>query len=427
MLISLGSILFVCAFAADSPRPIELRDILGWKRIQSEAVSSDGQWFAYRLSPNEGDSEVVVKNLRDSKETKYPAGEAPVPNFFGPEPPAPPPPALVFSDDGKWLAITVHPSAKETKRLKKEKKPLYDNATLVELATGKKTEFEKVRRFAFSGKRSAWVALHMPANYEEGKSYPTIVFIYEKLSQRLNSYDVPSASGFNPSVYTSNGYAVLMPDITYKVDDPGMSAVWCVLPAVKAAIATGIVDGEHIGIHGHSWGGYQTAFLITQTDAFAAAVADAPLTDMVSMYSSIYWNSGWANQPIFESDQGRFSAGYWDNRVAYIRNSPVYHARNVKTPLLILHNDKDGAVDWTQGIEYFNTLRRLHKPVVLLQYKGENHGLRVPANQKDYTVRMREFFDHYLKDTPAPKWLVDGIPLLKVKEELDERVMAKKP
>ncbi|GAI09707.1 unnamed protein product, partial [marine sediment metagenome] len=181
------------------------------------------------------------------------------------------------------------------------------------------------------------------------------------------------------------------------------------------------VDKDRIGIHGHSWGGYQSSFLVTQTDIFKACVTGAPLTNMISMYSSIYWNSGSANQPIFESSQGRFKGGYWENIEAYTRNSPVYYARNVKTPLIILHNDKDGAVDWNQGIEYFNTLRRLGKPVVMLQYKGENHGLRKPANQKDYTIRMREFFDHHLMGKPAPKWLQEGISHLKLEEHIKER------
>jgi dipeptidyl aminopeptidase/acylaminoacyl peptidase len=213
-----------------------------------------------------------------------------------------------------------------------------------------------------------------------------------------------------------------MPDIKYKVNDPGMSAVWCVLPALEAAVKTGVVDRAHVGLQGHSWGGYQTAFLITQTDAFKAAVAGAPLTDLVSMYSSMYWNTGSANQPIFESSQGRFTSGYWDNLEAFIRNSPVFHAKNVKTPLMLLHNDKDGAVDFTQGIEYFNTLRRLDKPVVMLQYKGENHGLAKTANMRDYSVRMREFFDHHLMGKPAPVWLKDGVPHLKLDEHLTERL-----
>lgn len=268
-------------------------------------------------------------------------------------------------------------------------------------------------------------ALFLPANYEKGKSYPTIVYIYEKVSQGLNRYYAPSARGFNKTVYTSRGYAVLMPDIVYKVNDPGMSSVWCVLPAIKAAIATGVVDKDSIGIHGHSWGGYQSSFLVTQTDIFKACVTGAPLTNMISMYSSIYWNSGSANQPIFESSQGRFTGGYWENIEAYTRNSPVYYAKNVKTPLIILHNDKDGAVDWNQGIEYFNTLRRLGKSVIMLQYKGENHGLRKPANQKDYYTRMREFFDHHLRGKPAPKWLTEGISHLKLKDHI-KKVTEKK-
>jgi dipeptidyl aminopeptidase/acylaminoacyl peptidase len=262
-------------------------------------------------------------------------------------------------------------------------------------------------------------ALYLPANYDEHKRYPTIVYIYEKLSGRLNAYHQPGIGGFNKSYYTSHGYAVLMPDIVYEVNDPGRSAVGCVLAALEAAISTGVVDRERVALHGHSWGGYQTAFIITQTDAFKAAVAGAPLTDLISMYSSIYWNTGWTNQPIFESSQGRFTGGYWENLDAYVRNSPVFFAQNVKTPLLLLHNDKDGAVDWNQGIEYFNTLRRLRKPVIMLQYKGENHGLAKPANQKDYMVRMREFFDYYLLDKEPRKWLKEGVPHLKMEEHLD--------
>ena len=263
--------------------------------------------------------------------------------------------------------------------------------------------------------------LYLPANYEAGKSYPTIVYIYEKLSQATNSYPQPGYNGFSISSYTSNGYAVFTPDIVYKINDPGMSAVWCVVPAVKAAIATGVVDAKRVGIHGHSWGGYQTAFLVTQTKIFAAAIAGAPLTDMIAMYNAVYWNTGSANQPIFESSQGRFTGSPQDNMEAYVRNSPVYHAKNVTTPLIILHNDKDGAVDWTQGIEYFNTLRRLGKPVVMLQYKGENHGLRKPENLKDYTMRMKDFFEYRLSDKEPPKWLIEGVPLLKMKDHLEER------
>ncbi|MFC3196131.1 alpha/beta hydrolase family protein [Parapedobacter deserti] len=266
-------------------------------------------------------------------------------------------------------------------------------------------------------------ALYLPAGYEEGKQYPTITYIYERLTQGLNNYAMPAfpGGGFNRAVYTSNGYAVLMPDIKYRLNDPGMSAVACVIPAVNAAIATGIVDSSNVAIHGHSWGGYQTSFLITQTNIFKAAAAGAPLTNMISMYSLIYWNSGSTNQPIFEASQGRLSPGYWDNWEAFTRNSPIYYIKQVQTPLLLLHNDKDGAVDYTQGIEYYNGLRRLNKPVVMITYKGENHGIAKDPNKKDYAVRMLEFFDHHLKAEPAPDWWARGIDLMDMEKHLEDR------
>jgi dipeptidyl aminopeptidase/acylaminoacyl peptidase len=270
-------------------------------------------------------------------------------------------------------------------------------------------------------------ALFLPAGYEKGKTYPTIVNIYEKMSQQANQFGNPTANGFNRSLYTSNGYAVLLPDITYRVNDPGMSAVWCVLPALKAALATGVIDPKRVGLTGHSWGGYQTSFLVTQTDMFAAAVAGAPLTNMISMYSLIYKNTGGGNGAIFEASQGRFKGGYWDNWEAYYRNSPVFFAKNVKTPLMILHNDRDGAVDFTQGVEYYNTLRRLQKPVIMLEYIGENHNLRKPSNQRDYTVRMMEYFDHHLKGKAAPDWMTKGVPRLKMEDHLKERAKPTPP
>lgn len=265
-------------------------------------------------------------------------------------------------------------------------------------------------------------SLTLPANYEPGKKYPTIVYIYEKLSQNMNNYAMPSVRGFNLSYYTSNGYAVLQPDIVYEIDNPGMSAVWSVLPALKAAVDTGIVDEERVGLHGHSWGGYQSSFLATQTNAFKAIVTGAPLTNMISMYGANYWNSGVANGAIFEDMQGRFSSHYLDVPEAYTRNSPVLFADKVQTPMVILHNDKDGAVDWNQGVEYYNILRRLGKEVVMLQYVGENHGVVNAANRKDYTVRMKEFFDHYLKGEQAPDWWQEGVPYLDMDEHVEERV-----
>ncbi len=265
-------------------------------------------------------------------------------------------------------------------------------------------------------------ALYLPANYEPGKQYPMLVTIYEKRSQGKNVFVSPNETRApDPTLYTNRGYIVFDPDIVYKVNDPGMSAVWCLVPAVKAAIATGMVDAKHVGLWGHSWGGYQTAFMVTQTDIFAAAIAGAPLTNMVSMYASIYWNTGGSDAAIFESSQGRFKGNFLENQEAYLRNSPVFHADKVHTPLMILQNDKDGAVDFNQGVTYYNTLRQLGKEVIFLEYVGENHGLARPVNQKDYAIRMGEYFDHYLKGAPAPEWLKNGIPRLKMEEHLQAR------
>jgi dienelactone hydrolase len=265
-------------------------------------------------------------------------------------------------------------------------------------------------------------ALYLPANYQPGKKYPMLVTIYEKRSQNMRSFVSPTDTRApDPSLYTSRGYVVFDPDIVYRVNDPGMSAVWSVVPAVKAAIATGIVDPAKVGLWGHSWGGYQTAFLVTQTNIFKAAIAGAPLTDLVSMYSSVYWNTGGTNQAIFESSQGRFAGNFIDNYDAYIRNSPAFHAKNVKTPLIILHNDKDGAVDFNQGITYFNTLRQLGKDVILLEYQGENHGLSRPANQRDYATRMGEWFDYHLTGAPPADWIIKGVPRIKMAEHLAAR------
>jgi dipeptidyl aminopeptidase/acylaminoacyl peptidase len=273
-----------------------------------------------------------------------------------------------------------------------------------------------------NGGREMQGALFLPAGYEEGKAYPTLTYIYERLSQGFHVYAQPNATRYaNPSVYTARGYAYFMPDISYQLDDPGRSAVWCVVPAVKAAIATGIVDSANVGLQGHSWGGYQTSFITTQTDIFKTGIAGAPLTDMVSMFSSVYWNTGSANQPIFISSQGRFKSGYAQNPDAYLRNSPNRFAQQVNVPLMLLHNDRDGAVDFNQGITYYNTLRELGKEVVLLEYVGENHGLSRPTNQKDYAVRMMEWFDHFLRGEPAPDWLKEGVPRLKMEEHLRSR------
>ncbi|HEV7621694.1 MAG TPA: prolyl oligopeptidase family serine peptidase, partial [Flavisolibacter sp.] len=264
-------------------------------------------------------------------------------------------------------------------------------------------------------------ALFYPANYEPGKRYPMIVYIYETLSNTVHSYFTPSQrSPYNTANFTTSGYFVFRPDIVYEINDPGMSAVNCVVPAVEEVLKTGMIDKDKVGLMGHSWGAYQTSFIITQTNIFKAASAGAPLTNLISMSNSIYWNSGTPDSKIFETSQGRFDGPWYDRMEEHMRNSPMYQARNINTPLLVAFGDKDGAVDWHQGIEMYSTMRRMQKPYIMLVYADENHGLVKKENQIDYQRRQKEFFDHYLLGKPAEKWITEGIPMQeKIKQKAE--------
>jgi len=261
-------------------------------------------------------------------------------------------------------------------------------------------------------------ALYYPANYEEGKKYPMIVYIYEIRSTGVHRYVSPSdKSAYNTTNFTTDGFFIFQPDIIYKTNHPGESAVDCVVPAVEEMLKTGMIDKDKIGIMGHSWGAYQTSFIITQTDLFSAAVAGAPLIDMISMYNEVYWNSGSPNQNIFETSQGRLREPWWNLMDEYMDNSPMFNADKITTPLLVAFGNKDGAVDWHQGIEMFTTMRRMEKPYIMLVYEGENHGLRKKENMKDYCSKTREFFEHHLLGKDAEPWIVKGKTFMQKKKE----------
>ncbi len=263
-------------------------------------------------------------------------------------------------------------------------------------------------------------SLFYPANYEKGKKYPMIVYIYEILSTGVHRYVSPSPkSAYNTTNYTTDGFFVYQPDIVYKTNHPGESAVECVVPAVEKVIETGMIDKDKIALMGHSWGAYQTSFIITQTDLFAAAIAGAPLINMISMYNEIYWNSGSPNQRIFETSQGRLREPWWNLMEEYMDNSPMFNAANITTPLLVTFGNQDGAVDWHQGIEMFTTMRRMEKPFIMLVYEGENHGLRKDENMLDYSMKVKQFIDHYLLGKPAEKWIKEGRTFTEKKEEED--------
>ena len=265
--------------------------------------------------------------------------------------------------------------------------------------------------------------LTYPANYQKGQKYPMIVYIYEDRSQDLHRYYAPTEKHpYNPSVYSAEGYFVFQPDIVYRPQEPGISAVECVVPAVEKVLKSGMIDKDRVGLVGHSWGAYQTSFIVTQTDLFAAGIAGAPLTNMMSMAVSVYWNSGQTNAWIFSESQGRMDKPFWRDVDNYVRNSPIHGLDNLKTPLLMAFGDKDGAVDWGQGVQMYNAARWAGKEdVVMLVYPGENHSLAKEENQVDYHHRVLEWFEHYLKKEEAKKWITEGKSFLDRQKELEEK------
>jgi dipeptidyl aminopeptidase/acylaminoacyl peptidase len=256
-------------------------------------------------------------------------------------------------------------------------------------------------------------ALYKPENFDATKKYPMMVYIYERLTQNVNHFVNPApGTSINISYYVSNGYLVLTPDIVYTTGYPGQSALKCVLPAIQAVVDRGVVDETAIGIQGHSWGGYQIAYMVTQTNRFRAVEAGAPVADMISAYDGIRWGTGITRQFQYERTQSRIGGSIWQYPTRFIENSPIFWADRVQTPVLILQNDGDTAVPWYQGIEFFLALRRLGKEVYLFNYNGQPHGLQNRADQKDYAIRMQQYFDHYLKGAPAPAWMTKGVPYL---------------
>jgi dipeptidyl aminopeptidase/acylaminoacyl peptidase len=260
-----------------------------------------------------------------------------------------------------------------------------------------------------------------PENFDPKKKYPMIVYIYEKLSQGLHQFRNPGpGTSINPTYYVSNGYLVYMPDIVYTIGYPGQSALKCVLPGIQAVVDKGYVNENAIGIQGHSWGGYQIAYMVTQTNRFKAAAPGALVANMTSAYSGIRWGTGLPRQFQYERAQSRIGGSLWEYPLRFLDNSPIFRADRVETPLLMIHNDEDDAVPWYQGIEYFLALRRLGKEAYMFSYNGEKHGLRKRINQKDYTRRLQEFFDHFLKGAPAPEWMEKGIPYLQREKEKEK-------
>ena len=257
--------------------------------------------------------------------------------------------------------------------------------------------------------------LYKPEKFDPTQKYPMIIYYYERYSDKLNTHYVPnpSRSTVNFPYYNSNGYLVFVPDITYSTGHPGKDAYNAIMSGALELMKRPYVDASNMGLQGQSWGGYQTAFMVTQTGMFKAAMAGAPVSNMTSAYGGIRWESGVVREFQYEHGQSRIGGNLWEKRDLYIENSPIFFADRITTPLLIMSNDTDGAVPWYQGIELFTAMRRLGKPAWLMVYNGEEHNLTKRPNRQDLSIRMSQFFDHYLKGAPEPKWMKEGIPAIK--------------
>ncbi len=261
--------------------------------------------------------------------------------------------------------------------------------------------------------------LYKPEDFNPEKKYPVIIYFYEKSSNTLHRYSqpAPSRSTVNIPYFVSNGYIVFVPDIYYFDGHPGQSAMRSIMPGVEMLEKFPWIDGENMAIQGQSWGGYQVAYMITQTNKFKAAGSGAPVANMTSAYGGVRWGSGITRQFQYEQTQSRIGKDLWSGFDLYVENSPLFFLPNVTTPVLIMHNDQDGAVPWYQGIELFAGLKRLGKVAWLLQYNNEEHNLEELRNAKDLSIRLEQFFNHYLKGAPMPKWMKYGRPA--VEKEFD--------
>ena len=269
--------------------------------------------------------------------------------------------------------------------------------------------------------------VYKPTDYDAAKRYPLIVYYYELNSDELHTHHPPrpTASVVHPTEYASAGYVVFIPDIRYKPGYPARGAFDCIMSGTDYILKKYTnIDSTRMGLQGQSWGGYQSAQLITMTKRYKAAMAGAPVGNMFSAYGGIRWGSGLNRQFQYESTQSRIGKTIWEAPELYVENSPIFHLPKVSTPLLIMHNDQDGAVPWYQGIEIYTGLRRLGKPCWMLNYNGDDHNLTKLANKIDLSIRMRQFFDHFLLEKPIPIWMSEGLPAIdkgkKLNYELDQ-------
>lgn len=367
-----------------SVAPVNVLDFSNGLILQ--ATGDDKATGYYTWHPQKGLSQIAYKNARLSHLQKVPGG------FMYREESFAVPPTLVFVKVKKVKPQLLVQSNPHFKKYAWGKSQLlhYQSRTGVPLQA----------------------ALFYPAGYEPGKKYPMVVQIYERESYVMHWYDNPSdteSGGVSRTAYTQDGYMVMFADIAYELGSPGKSATDCVLAAVDAAIKTGVVDEKRIGLIGGSFGGFETAFIISQTNRFAAAVSGCAYTDMVSWYLSMKANSGRSNMWRFEAQQQRMRKTLYENYEGYVNNSPIRHAQNINTPLLSWSGKEDLMVNWRQGMQLHLALRRLGKKNIFLIYPGQGHAFKDSEPLKDLNNRIMQWFDHYLKNESPADRIKQGI------------------
>ncbi|SHG38288.1 S9 family peptidase [Flavobacterium defluvii] len=265
-----------------------------------------------------------------------------------------------------------------------------------------------------SKKQNIKSVLIYPANYNHSKKYPMIVNIYEIQSMNLHKYFNPTLfneGGFNPSILSSEGYFVLLPDIILEQGNPGISALDCVTSATQKIIDMGLVDPASIGLMGHSFGGFETAFIATQTNLFAAVVPSGAITNLKNFYFTVNLKSGKPESWRFQSLQWNMRKSPFEEPDLYVRNSPIDHIEKIKVPTLLWSGKEDAQVDVKQSIEFYLALRRLGKKSIMLLYPNENHSFSSESAQKDISIRILQWFDYFLKKKQGKEylWISDGI------------------
>lgn len=253
--------------------------------------------------------------------------------------------------------------------------------------------------------------LYKPENFDPTRKYPIIFCYYQRTSNGLNAYLKPEPiSGYmniNIPTFVSNGYLIFTPDIYYQIADPMQGTYNALVSAAEYVSKFPFVDAKKMGIQGGSFGGFETNYLITHTNLFAAAVSSSGVADLISFYNSLLGGAG-AKQNFVENGQFRMGGSLWEKPDSYIRNSPIFQIDKVTTPVLMMHGKKDPASPFENAMEFFLGLQRMGKKAWMLVYPASGHGL-IGKDADDFSVRMMQFFDHYLKDKPAPIWMLDGV------------------